>query len=158
MISASPANLLALLYALLLGAAAVQDVRTLRISNMFSVAILLVCIVTLVVHAGPHWWQHLLSFVLILALGMLLFSLGWMGGGDAKLMAASALAFDLMGLLRFLPLVLISGGLIALLAIIARPIRTKRSRAGGVIPYGVAIAVGAVASLVLFRDSTLFAG
>lgn len=159
MISLSAVNILALLYSVLLTAAAVQDVLSLRIANLFSVAIFLIAAVALVVNAGPDWWQHLLSFAIILGLGILLFSLQWMGGGDAKLMAAAALAFNLLGLIRFLPLVLLAGGVIALLAILLRmvlPRRRTTSRQG--IPYGVAIAVGAVASLVLFRGSTVFAG
>ena len=68
MTPSSTANLLALLYAGLLGAAAIQDVLTLRIANIFSVAILLVAAVALAMHPGPHWWQNLVSFAIVLGL------------------------------------------------------------------------------------------
>ena len=153
-------DLLAWLFAFLLGIAAVQDIFTLRIANMVSVAVLVVAAIALALHPGPNWWQHLLSFAIVLAAGIGLFSLGWMGGGDAKLMAAAALAFDLPGLLRFVPMVLIAGGAIALLALVVRLVVPRRGplrdRKG--IPYGVAIAVGTIAAILLFRPATAFAG
>ena len=153
----SVAGVLAILYVLLMAGAAVQDVLTMRISNQFSVAILVVCAAALIVAPGADWWQHLLSFAIVLAFGMLLFSIGWMGGGDAKLMAAAALAFTLNGLLRFLPFVLLAGGVIALLAIFLRKARARRSgEARGGVPYGVAIAIGAIAGVYLFPQLTAF--
>lgn len=157
---ASIPDLLAWLFAFLLGIAAVQDIFTLRIANMVSVAVLVVAAIALALHPGPNWWQHLLSFAIVLAAGVGLFSLGWMGGGDAKLMAAAALGFDLAGLVRFVPLVLMAGGVIALASIMFGLLLPRRpgirKRKG--IPYGVAIAVGAIAALLVFRPATAFAG
>ena len=155
---ASASDLLAGLFAMLLGIAAIQDVFTLRIANLLCVAVLVVAAVALIVHPGQHWWQHLLSFAIMLGVGVSLFSLGWMGGGDAKLMAAAALAFDLAGLIRLSLFVVLAGGLIALLSIALRmmlPRRRATAREG--IPYGVAIAVGAIGSVLLFRWATVFA-
>lgn len=159
-ILSSTASVLALLFAGLLVAAAVQDALTLRISNLLSVAVLVIAAVGLAVNSGLHWWQHLLSFVILLGFGALLFSLGWMGGGDAKLMAAAALAFDLAGMVRFCFFVVLAGGLIALLAIVLRTMLPARRRAAPRkgIPYGIAIAAGALATLLLFRGSSVFAG
>ena len=157
MIPASAAGILAWLYAVLLGAAAAQDVLTRRISNLFSVAIVLVGVLALILHPGPHWWQYLLSFAIVLALGLLLFNFEWMGGGDAKLMAAAALAFDLIGLLRFLPLALILGGVIAFLSIVIRTILPGQSgKHSKGVPYGLAIAIGAIVALSLFREHSVF--
>jgi prepilin peptidase CpaA len=129
-----------------------------RISNLFSIAIVAVCAAVLAFGQPADWWQHLVSFAIVLAAGMLLFSIGWMGGGDAKLMAAAGLAFNLTGLLRFLPLVLLTGGLIALIAIFWGRARARRAgEARGGVPYGVAIAIGAIAGLFLFRAYTAFA-
>src|SRR5688572_25405579 len=117
--------------------AAVQDAWTMRISNLFSVAVVAICAAALIVAQPADWWQHLLSFAIVLAAGLLLFSVGWMGGGDAKLMAAAALAFNLMGLLRYLPLVLLTGGVIALISVFwgrARARRSGEARRG--VPYG----------------------
>ena len=149
--------LLVLYSALLLGGAA-QDVASLRISNLISVALLAVGAAALVLSPGPAWWEHLLAFAITLTVGMGLFSLKWLGGGDAKLMAAAALAFDLGGLLRFVPSVLILGGLVALLTIVARLLFGGRKplaeRKG--IPYGVAIAAGALAVVWLFPIFSVF--
>lgn len=153
----SVAGVLAILFVLLMAGASVQDVLTMRISNLFSVAVVVTCAAALVLLRRPDWWQHLLAFALVLGLGMLLFSVGWMGGGDAKLMAAAAMAFDLMGLLRFLPLVLLTGGVVALISVFwgrARGRRGGQVRPG--VPYGVAIAIGAIAGMVLFPVHTAF--
>ena len=150
-------HLLALLYVLLLGAAAVQDAMTLRISNLLSVAILIVGAVGLALDPGENWWQHLLAFAIMLGLGIALFSFKWMGGGDAKLLAAAALAFDLVGLVRFIVATLMAGGLLAIVAVAIHLVRGKGLRRGIDIPYGVAVAAGAAACVWLFRDSSVFA-
>ena len=149
-------HLLALLYVLLLGAAAVQDAMTLRISNLLSVAILIVGAVGLALQP-EHWWQHLLAFAIMLGLGIALFSFKWMGGGDAKLLAAAALAFDLVGLVRFIVATLMAGGVLAIVAAAIHLVRGKGLKRGIDIPYGVAVAAGAAACVWLFRDSSVFA-
>lgn len=151
-------SILMLCYAALLVAAAVQDLRTLRISNLISIALLAICGVALAMNHGA-WWEHALSFAITLGMGVALYSFGWFGGGDAKLMAAAALAFDLSGLLRFIPLVLIIGGLVAILFMARRlvssaPLPPKEKR---VVPYALPIALGAIAMPLLFPAATLFA-
>jgi prepilin peptidase CpaA len=151
---------LLVLYCGLLIAGAVQDVISLRISNLISVAVLAVAAAALVVHLGLGWWEHPLSFAIMLCLGIVLFALGWFGGGDAKLMAAAAMAFDMSGLVRFVLGVFIIGGLVAILSLVfgrllrrnRGPLKERRS-----IPYGVAIAAGALAAVWLFPHFTVFA-
>jgi prepilin peptidase CpaA len=95
------------------------------------------------------------GFAALLA-GMAMFAFGWIGGGDAKLMAASALWLGLGGLAPFLLWTTISGGGLAMLLLVARrhgaqfvgpnaPAWFSRlfSREADV-PYGVAIAFGAL--------------
>jgi prepilin peptidase CpaA len=153
------ATLLLLLYCALLVAGAVQDVISLRISNLICVAVLAVAAAALVVDPGPGWWEHPLSFAIMLGLGIALFALGWFGGGDAKLMAAAAMAFDLGGLVRFVLGVLILGGLVAILSLVfGRLFRRNRGllKERRSIPYGVAIAAGALVSVWLFPHFTVF--
>jgi prepilin peptidase CpaA len=133
-------------------AAAVEDAARLRISNLTVVVVLLGAVADAMIK-GPSWemWQNLVVFVALLALGTLAFSARWLGGGDVKLFAAAGLWFDLSSALTFVVLVLLSGGLVAICYVLSRPFRPvppggKMARR---IPYGIAIAVGALAMILL---------
>jgi len=91
----------------------------------------------------------------VLLVGMIMFALRWLGGGDAKLFAAVALWMGLDGVLPFVLFTGLAGGLFSLLLITARSwLQIYRLRLpawgqrllqrGGDIPYGVAIAIGAL--------------
>ena len=151
--------ILLILFCALLVAGAVQDLISLRISNRISVAVLVVAVAALVLNPGASWWEHPLSFAVTLCFGIVLFILRWLGGGDAKLMAAAAMAFDIGGLIRFIPTVLILGGVLALLFLVVRMVFGNRgpARDRHSLPYGVAIAAGAIAAVLLFPDLTVFA-
>ena len=151
------AYVLPALYCLLLAAAAIEDAARLRISNLTNVALLLVGVAALAVNFGADWWQHPLSFLIALAIGVGLYALGWIGGGDAKLIAAAAFVFDLGGLLRFLVAVAMVGGLLAILFLavaLFRP-RGEHGRKRANLPYGIAIAIGAIATLFAFPAGNL---
>lgn len=91
-----------------------------------------------------------------LLLGMGMFAAGWIGGGDAKLFAASALWIGLSGVLPFMLVTGLAGGAVTLLILSMRsgwiaPLVAggpawlrKLCAQGGDLPYGVAIAVGAL--------------
>ena len=156
------------MYSLLLVTAALQDLRSLRISNSLSVAVLAVAIAQAILAPGERpAWEHLASFGLILGAGMLLFRLGWFGGGDAKLFAAAAAWFDLAHLMPFVATVLMGGALVTLLLLGGRTIagsvrggevKWLGLRRGRSIPYGVAIAGGAIAVAWLNPPMPIFAG
>jgi prepilin peptidase CpaA len=86
----------------------------------------------------------------VLGLGTLLFVRGWMGGGDIKLLAGSALWFNLDYGWKMLVAVAIAGGLEALAVMLLRLLPWPKSmraklavlRRGEQLPYGVAIAIG----------------
>ena len=138
---------------LLLAAVAIGDVRNLQISNVMSGVVLAAAIVVLLFvreDPGP-WWQHVASFAIMLAIGFGLFSVGWIGGGDAKFAAAAAVLFNLRELVWFVEVTALAGGVLALglLALRRLPVE-RRGRWLGLsedksIPYGVAIAAGAIA-------------
>ena len=134
-------------------AAAIEDALRLRISNVTSLAVLIGAVVAAVVE-GPSLalWQNGVVFLAILVLGTAAFSAGLLGGGDVKLFAATGLWFDFRSAVWFVALVFISGGLVALCYLLARPFRRS---AGGKkerrIPYGIAIALGAMALVLLER-------
>jgi prepilin peptidase CpaA len=98
--------------------------------------------------------SHLAAGSLLLIVGILLFSLGWVGGGDAKLLAAAALWLGFESLVPFLAYVAVFGGALAIAILAYRsfpatalplPGWAARLHAkGGAMPYGVAIAAGAL--------------
>jgi len=143
---------LLVLFVCALAAAAIEDAMRLRISNLTSLAVFAGAIVAAVV-GGPSWglWQNGAVFAILLVLGTIAFSAGWLGGGDVKLFAATGLWFDLGSALPLVAMVFLAGGLVPIAKLLARPLR--RRVAGqpkhGQVPYGIAIAVGALAMVVL---------
>jgi len=87
-----------------------------------------------------------------------MFALGWIGGGDAKLFAAAALWIGWPAALTYLAVTGLAGGGLALLLLSLRsPLARPLVLAGPAwfarlgepdenVPYGVAIAVGALAA------------
>jgi prepilin peptidase CpaA len=145
--------------ALLLCAAAIEDMVRFRISNLTSVGILILAGASAAI-VGLEWniWKNLAVFSAVLLVGTLLFAAGKFGGGDVKLLAASALWFNFLGALKLLSAVFISGGILAVIIIAARGfasdgmkerVAVLRPKAG--IPYGVAVAIGTVIALTLER-------
>jgi prepilin peptidase CpaA len=107
---------------------------------------------------------HLGIGALALMLGMGMWALRWIGGGDAKLFAASALWLGWPAIGPYLLITAIAGGALSLMILNLRadwarafvpvgPRWVERLREeGGDVPYGVAIAIGALAA---FPDSSL---
>ena len=156
---AAPTWLVALLF-LLLGIAAAEDGWRLRVSNLIVAAVAATGIAAIVfAHIGWDAWQPLLLAVLILGVGTPMFGAGWLGGGDVKLLAASGLWFSLSGGWRMLVMVAIAGGVLTILILLIRLLpwpepakqRVVMLRRRGGIPYGVAIAMGVAAAVMLAR-------
>ena len=151
---------LALVFAILLIAAGAEDAARLRISNITVLLVIVAALVAAVI-VGPQLslWQNLTVFAVLLAIGTPLFAAGKLGGGDVKLFAAAGLWFNLGGGLRMVLAVVLAGGLLALLILALRlpnwgeEIRRRvvLLRPGGGIPYGVAIAAGALIAMALQR-------
>lgn len=144
------------LYALagLLTVAACQDIARLTIANIFPILVVLLFPLWVAV-AGPEpdIWMNGVNFIVILGIGLGLFALGWLGGGDVKLFAAIALWFDFSAIVPLVFYITASGaGLVLVLALVRRAVPAGvRERLHwavfdrrGPIPYGVAIAVGAI--------------
>ena len=138
------------LFWLLLAGAAISDLRSLSISNTIVLATLgAATALWLVRPEAGAWWQHLAAFAIMLGIGFALFSASWMGGADAKLAAAAAIAFDLQELVWFAVATALAGGVLTLLLLLIRRVMPGHQRrwlgltAGKSVPYGVAIAAGA---------------
>lgn len=150
-LTASAPVWLAIIVAFLFVAAALEDMWRLEIEDWLSGGVAVAAFVAVAVD-GPivGLWQNLLLFALVLGAGTLMFNRGVMGGGDIKLLAASALWFDLSLGWKMLVAVAIIGGLetLAIMALRLAPwpdVARKQLallRRGEDIPYGVAIGLG----------------
>ena len=86
--------------------AGAMDLFTMTIPNRISIGLILAFVVAAAM--APLGWPELASHVgaglLMLVVGIALFACGFLGGGDAKLLAAAALWFGFEGLLQYLVL------------------------------------------------------
>jgi len=141
------------LLAILLVVAAVIDVRTFTISNGLNAAVALL--------APLYWWSIGLPLwpdaaiqvavaVAVFAILAATFYMGMMGGGDVKLAAALALWFKPFVTLKILVIMSLAGGVLTLVVLILHkkggkaPITGDEPAAKPEVPYGVAIAIGAL--------------
>jgi len=127
--------------ALLLLTAAATDLRARIIGNWLNL-----CIAAL---APVYWWAtglslwpdiaiQLLLAACVFALFAFMFAMGWMGGGDVKLLAAISLWLPLVSMLQLLVAMSLLGGLLTLAFMAFH--RLRKAPANPEIPYGVAIA------------------
>lgn len=140
--------------------AAISDLRAFRIPNILpAILILLFCLKQIMDSSTAVPWENIAHFGVALVIGMLLFSRGWVGGGDAKLYAAVALWFAANGVVALLFFTTISGALLAFLFIIARltGLRKNVPKQDRRIPYGVAIAAGGIITAAFLGWSSVFA-
>jgi prepilin peptidase CpaA len=137
--------------------AAYRDVKTLKIPNLLAAAIAALGLFRLIVIGDPHAALYTVGAGLAVLLAtFLLFWRGVLGGGDAKLMAATALLVGYHDLFRFLALMSVFGLLVtlAVLATARRPEPDSLAKRPLAVPYGVAIAGGALVTL-LFQPPLL---
>jgi len=155
---------IALAFALLVAAAgAVWDVRSRRIPNVLCAVLAIASLASLILSQGiglAGW--GMLHGAAALVVGMVLFRLGMVGGGDAKFYAAAALGIPFGDALTMLFWTSIGGGLLLfiLMAVYAfgRKVAGPRDRKGRVmLPYGVAIFIGFAASHAASISSILSA-
>ncbi len=142
------------LYAAPLMVAAGWDTLSFRIPNTLNLIFLALFPVAVpFAPYAPDWLWHFAAFGVVLAVGIVLFSLRLLGGGDVKLMTVAALWLGWDRLLEFVVWVAIYGGVLSiallllrsqwlqmLYAHLGRPPRVLRPQAD--IPYGIAIAAG----------------
>ena len=140
--------------------AAVSDVLTLRIPNWLNAVIALAFFPMALATGMPGeavMW-HSLTGIVVLVVGFGLFSAGVIGGGDAKLLAATALWIGNAQLLPFLVLTALAGGVLVIVMKVWQMLRLEgevhevgwAKRLFGFkmdLPYGVAIAAGTIFAL-----------
>ncbi len=149
--------------------AALRDLTSFTIPNWISLA-MAASFVPAALAAHPSIGILALSLGVGLAallLGVIMFAVGWIGGGDAKLFAACALWLGWPAVAPFVLYTSLAGGLLAVGLLWARnmaprqlilsgPSWAKRlMQPNGDVPYGLAIAAGALLS---FPGSALVHG
>jgi len=146
-----------LLFPALMAFAAASDLFTMTISNRVSLA-LAAGFVVLAIASGMGVSEillHLGAGAAVLVASFVCFSFGWIGGGDAKVAAAAALWFGFGHLLHYLVYASLFGGALTLLllqfrqwplpyALAGQPWLLKLHAKESGIPYGIALAVGAL--------------
>jgi prepilin peptidase CpaA len=162
-----PISLVALLiFPLLMAFAASSDLLTMRISNAL-VLVLALAFFALAAFVGlplPQIGMHVASAALVLVFAFAFFAFGWIGGGDAKLLAATTLWLGFGVMLPYLIYASLLGGALTLLLLAARrwPLpqwlrnvkwidRLHDSKSG--VPYGIALAI---AGILVYSDSVIF--
>jgi prepilin peptidase CpaA len=141
-------DLLLLALAGTLVVAAVVDVRTFTISNRLNVAVALsapVYWLSVALAPWPGMAIQLAAAGIVFGLFAGAFYAGMMGGGDVKLAAALALWFPPAGILKFIVLMSLAGGVLTVGILAWHRMRRREGRPE--IPYGVAIAVGGLGVL-----------
>lgn len=138
--------------------AAIADMRSYRIPNAITLAIVAVYPFHLLIMPTPVDWAVVSSAVIcslvVFAVGAFLFSVKAMGGGDVKLLTAGALWAGAGQLVPFLVITAVAGAFVALLVALRALIVESgsfREAATGFrfapllklsVPYGTAIAIG----------------
>jgi len=123
--------------------AAFTDIRRRQIDNWLTLSIAL--------GAPLFWWASGVSLwpdmamqlgVALAVFGVLagLFALGWMGGGDVKLLTALALWIEPGIFMQLLIVMALAGGLLTVVLGAWHVMRRQRDRLA--VPYGVAISFG----------------
>jgi prepilin peptidase CpaA len=150
-------------FAILVIVAALRDVTSYTIPNKISLALVaLFPIAALGLGLPlPVIGVSLAVGAAALVAGMAMFALRWIGGGDAKLFAAAALWLGLPASMTYLAVTAVAGGALAvgLLALRSTHVRPfvpngpawfgRLAEPGENVPYGVAIAVGALVAFPL---------
>lgn len=145
-------GLAGLVFAAALLDAALSDIRAFRISNRDTLAIGGAFALGAAGMGLDGVLSHAAAGLAVFIAGFTLYLLRAWGGGDVKLSAAVALMTGFAGLPRFLVVMTLVGGLLAMVALVARrlplakdgPVKLwgERLASTGHVPYGVAIAAG----------------
>jgi len=158
--------LLLLVFPASMAYAASSDLLTMRIPNELTLALAAAYVAFALAINAPTSTigLHLPCGALVLALTFGMCCMGWMGGGDAKLAAATALWFGWSMVLEYLLLASILAGALTLAILFARqfPLPPRLLRHSWIvrlhdrktgIPYGIALAA---AALILYPRTTMW--
>jgi prepilin peptidase CpaA len=151
------------LFPTLMAFAASSDLLTMTISNRVSI-VLVAGFFALAMMSGMGMAEvlsHVGAGAVVLVVSFGFFARGWIGGGDAKLAAATAIWFGFGYLMNYLVYASLLGGALTFLLIEFRLVplpgllagqfwAQRLHRQGGDIPYGIALAG---AALMVYPDT-----
>jgi len=137
--------------------AAASDLITMTIANRISL-VLVAGFLLLAALSGMSTTEmgwHFGAGACVLVIGFALFSAGWVGGGDAKLAAVTALWFGFGHLFEYLVYASLLGGALTLAllqfrllplpaVLVGREWIERLHHRGGGVPYGIALAAAAL--------------
>jgi prepilin peptidase CpaA len=157
---------LLLVYPAIMAWAAASDLLTMRISNRLVLSLLVAFAVLVPLSGMPLdlLYGHLGAGAVVLIGAFAFFAFGWIGGGDAKLAAVTALWLGWPLLLPYVVYSALFGGALTLSILLLRrwPLpaalvgvswvdRLHNPQTG--VPYGLALAAG---GMLLYADSFIF--
>jgi prepilin peptidase CpaA len=146
-----------ILFPALMAFSAFSDLFTMTISNRISILLVagFAVMAALVGLSMAEVLSHIGAGAVVLSVTFVLFAFGWIGGGDAKLAAATALWFGFEPLLSYLLCASLFGGVLTVVimrfrlmplpAVLAHQewaLRLHRLDSG--VPYGIALAAAAL--------------
>jgi prepilin peptidase CpaA len=147
-----------MLFPALMAFAASSDLLTMTISNRVSLVLIAgFFVMAAVIGMSPAAVvMHIGAAALVLVVAFGFFAQGWIGGGDAKLAAATALWLGFDHLLVYLVYASLLGGLLTLMLLqvrslplpallCGRPWAERLHRKDSGVPYGIALAAAALA-------------
>jgi prepilin peptidase CpaA len=155
-----------IVFPVLMAFAASSDLLTMTISNRISIA-LVACFLAMALALHMPWREfadHLSCGVVILAITFALFWRGWVGGGDAKLAAATAVWLGWAHVMDYGLVASAFGGVLTLSILVLRrwPLPQWLARRrwaarlhehGSGVPYGIALAA---AGLFIYPDTQIW--
>jgi len=145
------------LFPAMMAFAASSDLLTMTIANRVSLLLIVGfgLLALLTGMSSAEALSHLGAAAAVLAVSFTCFAFGWIGGGDAKLAAATALWLGFSHLFDYLVYASLLGGALTLLIVQFRNYPMPRllvgqewaerlHRQGGGVPYGIALAAAAL--------------
>lgn len=139
--------------------AALNDANAMKIPNRIPLIVLAAYFFMVpFTWAGlPVFLEHLTVGLVLFSVGFAMFAFGWMGGGDSKLLAATAFWFTWPDAFAYMIYTALFGGALTLFIMLGRsyiPVKVITSQWAQTmfkdetkIPYGLALAAGAIAVL-----------
>jgi prepilin peptidase CpaA len=145
------------LFPAMMAFAASSDLLTMTIANRVSLILIagFAVLALLCGISGADLLSHVGAAALVLVIAFVCFASGWIGGGDAKLAAATALWLGFGHLFDYLIYASLLGGVLTILIVQFRALPLPRLLAGqdwaerlhqegGGVPYGIALAAAAL--------------
>jgi prepilin peptidase CpaA len=162
-------NPLILIFPLAMAFAASMDLFTMTIPNRVSILLVASFAIVVFVVSPPLAVlnKHLIVAAIVFASAIAMFAMGWLGGGDAKLLSATSLWIGPDLLANYLVAVGMIGGILALGLLRYRSIGVlpawlcrhtwalRLHEKNGGMPYGVALGAGA---MLMYPETVWFRG